>query len=217
MVRLSITQIGRCAAFAALGALVAACDLSQPTSEYPLANASIEDGGERLIGAWYGEIDGAEAYVHVLEDADGSGMLETLLISHTRRGQLGPWGKGYAQPSQIGGARFISVEMDEDQNGEISDPEQRGFHIFRYDVGRGYVTLFGPDQALLAEAIERGQLDGVATPPNARRPNGTVRVASDADDFIAFVEEVGAERLFSEPQGYLERVSEDRVPDLRFN
>ena len=215
MLRLTHNRLPRWLLLAAAAILATGCEPSFPTSEYPLYTQDVDDTGGRLIGAWYGEIIGAEAYVHVVESDEGPAPLETFLISHRGKGKLGPWGKGFAQPAMIGGGSFLSVEMDQSQNGEISDPMERGFHLFRYSVGRGYVTLFGPDQRMLARAVKSGALDGDVTPPSSRAPTGNVRIVSDADEFVEFVEQVGADRLFSEPIGYLERVSEDRVPDMR--
>lgn len=216
MLQQTHTHITRWLLLAAATIFAAGCEPTSPTSEYPLYTQDVEDDGQRLIGAWYGEINGAEAYVHVVEAEDGPAPLETLLISHSSRGGLGPWGKGFAQPALIGNGYFISVELDQNQNGEISDPLERGYHLLRYSVGRGYVTLFGPDQRLLAEAVARGQLSGDVIAPNSRRPGGYVRVESASEEFVEFVDRVGADRVFSEPIGYLERVSEDRVPDVRF-
>ena len=114
---------------------------------------------------------------------------------------------------EIGGATFVSVELDEDQNGEINDETQRGYHIFRFDEGRGYITLFGPNTQALAKAVQDEILDGFASDPTRLRP-GRIRLEADAEDLVAFVEEFGAERLFNEPVGYLEHVSGNTIPNL---
>jgi hypothetical protein len=187
---------------AALG--LASCDppAPGPTSIYAL-DVSVETGGRELLGAWHGELDGDEAYVHVVDAEGEDSALQTVLIGHRDgEGHSGRWAAAIAIPARINDTGYLSVKLVENQGRSVGEQD---FLILRYRTARDHrhVSLYAMDEDLVAQAIKNHQLDGSAR---------DMRISADPEVLVRFIESTGGQDLFSVQIGYLERVSEDDIP-----
>jgi hypothetical protein len=179
-----------------------ACDppAPGPTSLYAL-DARVESDGSELLGAWYGELNGDEAFVHVVEGEDSA--LQTVIIGHRdREGHSGRWAAAIALPARINDNGYLSVKLAENQGRSVGEQD---FLIVRYRTARDHrhVSLYAMDQDLVAQAIKSHQLDGSAR---------DFRISAEPEALVRFIENAGGQNLFSVQIGYLERVSEDDIP-----
>jgi hypothetical protein len=187
-------------------AILAACDPPAPTSDNPLDGPAVTDDGSDLLGAWHGELNGYEAFVHVVDGTGSDGALETLVIGHPDRKSGGSWGALSAIPANIDGTGYLSIKVLTDQGNDVQDPSEQGYHLVRYRAGRGYVTLYAMDESLIDSAIRSHQIDGDLK---------SMRIEASSSDLIKLIEKLGGQDLFSVQIGYLERVPEDDLPPVR--
>jgi hypothetical protein len=185
--------------------LLAACNPGSPTSESPIRGASVSDDGHALLGDWRGELNGFQAYVHVVS-AGGPGLLQTIVIANqkeTRNG--GGVSTATAIPANVSGAGILSVEVDQDPSGVVRDPLERGFHLVRYRVGpdQNYVTLYALDDDQIDHAIKAGEIQG---------DERSLRLLASSDELVKFIEKHPVQDLFSVQIGYLARISDDDLP-----
>jgi hypothetical protein len=186
--------------------ILAACDPLAPTSENPLDGPAIADDGSGLLGAWHGELNGYEAFVHVVNGTGHNGALETLVVGHPDRKSGGAWGALSAIPANIDGTGYLSIKVLTDQGNDVRDPAEQGYHLVRYRAGRGYVTLYAMDQSLIDSAIRSHQIEGDVK---------SMRLEASSHDLVRLIEKVGGQDLFSVQIGYLEKVPEDDLPAVR--
>lgn len=175
---------------------LAACQPPAATSDNPIESYGSADADD-LLGAWYGELNGYEAYVHVIDLPGADSALQTFVIGH-RSG----WGSARAIPADIQGTGYLSIEIDE-EHGDIDGTIATGYHLVRYRVGRGYITLYAMDESMIDNAIDNDELEG---------DSKHMRLHSSSDDLVDFIERIGGQDLFSVQIGYLERIDEEELP-----
>ncbi|HXZ68531.1 MAG TPA: hypothetical protein VEH07_08090 [Alphaproteobacteria bacterium] len=178
-----------------------ACEPTGPTSENPIQSNAVADDGSKLLGAWHGELDGSEVFVHVVND--GRDSLQTLVIGRENGGST--WAAARALPADINGTGYLSIEVLQDRGDSVSDPLERGYHLLRYRTGpeQNYVTLYALDEGRIDKAIQSGEISG--DPKH-------MRLQASSQDLIHFIESHAGQDLFSVQIGYFERVSEDALP-----
>ena len=196
--RLGLISLG----LAVLAACNPAADVG-PTSQYAL-DRSVEMSDNALVGAWYGELNGNEAYVHVVESPRTGSALQTLIVGQQdRRGNSDGWGEALAIPARIGAQGYLSVKLDKFK-GEASN--ETDYLIVRYHTrDRRHVSLYAMDPDRVADAIKGGRISGTSRD----------RIDSSPDELVKFIENAGGEDLFSVQIGYLERVSENDIPTVQ--
>ncbi len=103
-----------------------------PTSDNAL-DQSVENSDDTLLGAWYGEIDGTEAYLRV--EATRGGALQTIIVGQQNRsGGADTWGELHATPARIDRDGYLSVKLDKIKGKDA--PENDGYLIIRYNSRR---------------------------------------------------------------------------------
>ena len=187
--------------------LLSGCEPPGPTSVNALDDAQAVSAHE-LVGAWFGELGGQEAYVHVVGTREGA--LETVLIGHNSQPSQ-DWGAALAAPARIGSAQFLSVKMTGRHGRDVSGTrDAQEYLIVRYrpTKDRRHVALFAMDPAIVRDAIKVQKLQG--------DPSGK-HIYSSTEELQQFVETSSIEELFSLPIGYLERTSEEDSPIVEGN
>ena len=197
---LQLTNI-RSISYLAVGALalgLAACEPVSPTSDNPIQTNAVADDGSKLLGAWHGELDGSEVFVHVVND--GRDQLQTLVIGRQNGGNT--WAAARAIPADINGNGFLSIEVLQ-VGGSLGSPLDSGFHLLRYRTGpeQNYVTLYALDESRLGKAIQSGEISG--DPKHLR---------ASSQELVRFIENHPSQDLFSVQIGYFERVNEEEIP-----
>lgn len=206
MLQLNALQKLRWLGAGAAAILLAGCDLNSvgPRSENAL-DRSVETTDNTLLGAWYGELNGTEAYVHVVDstDAHAAAALQTVIIGQQdRAGRSEGWGEAFATPAKIDSEGYLSVKLDKYKGQDAQNPD---YVILRYHArDRRHVSLYAMDPDRVADAIKKGQLTGTARD----------RISADSSALVKFIQTAGGEDLFSVQIGYLERVSENEVPTV---
>jgi len=201
MLQLNILQKLRWLSVGAATIALAACDPSVgPTSQNAL-DSSVEKIDNTLLGAWYGELGGVEAYVHVVDSTNADTALRTLFIGQPdRTGHSKSWGKALATPAKIGTDGYLSIRVNELEGQAASDQD---YVIVRYRVrDHRHVSLYAMDPDRVADAIRLGQITG----------SSRDRIIAGPDELVRFIQAAEGQDLFSVQIGYLERVSEDAMP-----
>lgn len=186
-------RLGLCAAAAAL----CACDPPGPTSVNAL-DSSVESGGRELMGAWYGELNGNEAFVHVVEGDDGN--LRTVVV--VRQGPKNEWGVATVIPAKIKNTTYLSVKQEQGKNLE----ENYLIVRFRTSQDKRHISIYAMDKNMIVNAIKNHAIEGKG------EREGKVTLSAEPDALVRFIETNAAQDLFSVQVGYLERVPEDDMP-----
>lgn len=183
----------------AMAVLVAACDPPGPTSENAL-DPSVESSGRELLGAWYGELNGNEAFVHVVESDDGS--LKTVVVG--RQGPKSEWGLATVTPAKINGTNFLSVKQEQGKSVE------ENYLIVRFRTSRDkrHISIYAMDNDMVVNAIKNHAIEG------RTEREATATLSADPAELVRFIETSAAQDLFSVQVGYLERVSDEDMPPL---
>jgi hypothetical protein len=155
------------------------------------------------LGAWYGELNGNEAFVHVVEGEHGG--LQTVVVGH--KGSKGDWGLATVIPAKINGAKFLSVKQEENQGRSV---EEDDYLIVRFRTSRDnrHISLYAMDKDMIVNAIKNHAVDG------SSEREARVKLSADPQELVRFIESNGAQDLFSVQIGYLERVSEEDIPPV---
>ena len=201
MLQLTSNRSVFCLLAGTLALALAACEPASPTSENPIQSSTVADDGSKLLGAWHGELDGSEVFVHVVND--GRDGLQTLVIGRQNGGST--WAAARAIPADINGTGYLSIEVLQDRGDSVSDPLERGFHLLRYRTGpeQNYVTLYALDESRIDKAIQTGEISGDVK---------HMRLQASSQELIHFIENHPGQDLFSVQIGYFERVNEDELP-----
>lgn len=183
-----------------LAALLCACDPVGPTSEHAL-DQSVTKSDESLVGSWYGELNGVEAFVHVVESAKADAALQTFVMPQKERGGSRNWAEALATPAWIGSDGYLSVKVEKFEGENVPDD---GYIILRYrSRDHRHLALYAMDPDRVAQAIRSGEITGTERG----------RIDSPPEELVQFIEKSKANDLFSIQVGYLERTSEN---GLRF-
>ncbi|MFO1187680.1 MAG: hypothetical protein U1E87_09670 [Alphaproteobacteria bacterium] len=179
--------------------LLCACDPPGPTSVNALA-PSVESGGRELMGAWYGELNGNEAFVHVVEGDDGN--LRTVVIG--RQGPKNEWGVATVIPAKINNTTYLSVKQ------ELGKNVEQDYLIVRFRTSRDkrHISIYAMDTDMIVNAIKNHAIEGKGEHENK------VTLSAEPEELVRFIETNAAQDLFSAQVGYLERVSEDDIPPI---
>jgi hypothetical protein len=199
---ITMRQLGRYTGFGCFGLLaagLAACDPPGPTSVHAL-DTSVESGGRDLLGAWYGELNGNEAFVHVVE-GDG-GDLRTVVIG--RQGPKNDWGVASVIPAKINNTGYLSVKQEQGKSVE------ENYLIVRFRASRDkrHITLYAMDTDMIVNAIKNHAIEGKGERENR------VTLSADPGELVRFIETNAAQDLFSVQVGYLERIPDDDMPPM---
>jgi hypothetical protein len=202
MLQLSALRRLRWLGLGGLALLIASCQPPAPTSVNALDGRVAADGSE-LLGAWYGELDGSEAYVHVVDGAGSSSALQTVIIAHQdRNGKSGSWGSASAIPASIDGLGYLSVKLEENEGQAIGGQD---YLIVRYRTTHDHrhVSLYAMDSDRVSQAIKNHEIEGSLR---------DMRISAEPAELVKFIQATGGQDLFSIQIGYLERVAEDEMP-----
>ena len=200
MLQLTNKRFVFCLLAGALALTLGACEPTSPTSVNPIQSNAVADDGSKLLGAWHGELDGSEVFVHVVND--GRDQLQTLVIGRQNGGST--WAAARAIPADINGTGFLSIEVLQ-VGGNASEPSDHDFHLLRYRTGpeQNYVTLYALDESRIDKAIQSGEISGDVK---------HMQLQASSQELIHFIENHTSQDLFSVQIGYFERVNEDELP-----
>jgi hypothetical protein len=189
-----------------LGALMLGLAACIPTSENPILtpDAKLDSA---LNGAWRGTLeDGGLVYLHFMRGKEDK--LKAILVTRenpeeAEREDEGEWAAFTLVTDQVAGTRYMSVLFDYD-DGEPVTGETRGYHMLRYAIADdGTLSMFQVDTEALAEAVERGKLQGTV---ERGQLTTDVRVTSPSEGLVAYLKTIDPATLFNKPFAAMTRI-----------
>jgi hypothetical protein len=136
-------------------------------SRLPLSRPENSQPDSSLTGAWYGVIDGKDAYLHVIPNGspDAKAWMDLVHVVHPKRGEKG---KGedalllHMFQTVAAGKKFMNVlfRRPRDSAGGLCEVEEY-YWFWKYEVSReGVLTVWELDDEVLRLALEDEKLKG---------------------------------------------------------
>jgi len=188
------------------GALVLGLSACIPTSENPIAtpDAKLDSA---LNGAWRGTLeDGGLVYLHFMRGKEDK--LKAILVTRenpedAEHEDQGEWAAFTLVTAEVAGTRYMSALFDYD-DGEAVTGETRGYHLLRYAIADdGTLSMFQVDSEALAEAVEKGKLQGTV---ERGQISTDVRVTTPSQGLVAYLKTIDPTTLFNRPFAAMTRI-----------
>jgi hypothetical protein len=177
---LGMTRRTPVAAILGLCALLAGC----PESVHPVSDPAAAAHDPALFGVWHGVFDGDDMYLHV--GAMERGMTGAVTVEHKRKGGDVKVERYTAFPSRLEGLAMLNVR---------ADGGDRGYSLFKYELGKNKLTLWMTSAVAVREDIKAGKLKGSA----AEGQFGETRITASSAQIAAWLQAADKKRLFDKP------------------